>query len=154
MRPPVWLLNVLGYVPAGRRAVAWQAVKFAMVGFVNLAVDFGIFFLALTFLTGSLVAANVLAWCVAVSGSYVLNSFITFATESGRRLRLRAYAAFVASQVTGLLAGTTTLVVAATVMPVLGAKVAATLVGFLVNFSLARLLVFRRRHPLPDERGG
>jgi len=39
----------------------------------------------------------VLAWLVAVSGSYVMNCYITFAAESGRQLRWRAYGAFVAS---------------------------------------------------------
>ena len=34
-----------------------------------------------------LIAANVLAWMVAVSGSYVMNSYVTFAAESGRKLR-------------------------------------------------------------------
>ncbi len=37
------------------------------------------------------------SWLVAVSGSYVMNSYVTFAAESGRRLRWRAYGTFVAS---------------------------------------------------------
>ena len=39
------------------------------------------------------------AWLVAVTGSYVMNSSVTFAAESGRKLRWRAYAAFVVSGV-------------------------------------------------------
>jgi hypothetical protein len=49
-----------------------------------------------------LIPANVLAWLVAVSGSYVMHCFITFAAESGRQLRWRAYGAFVAFGVVGL----------------------------------------------------
>ena len=49
-----------------------------------------------------LIPANVLAWLVAVSGSYVMNSFITFAAESGRQLRWRDYGAFVASGIAGV----------------------------------------------------
>ena len=51
-----------------------------------------------------------LAWVVAVTGSYVMNSYITFAAESGRQLRWRAYGAFVASGIAGLVANTATLV--------------------------------------------
>ncbi len=130
---------------AARRRMAAQAAMFAAVGFVNLAIDFGVFLLALALLTRSLVVANVLAWMVAVSGSYVMNSRLTFAQESGRRLRLRDYARFAVSQLAGLVANTTTLVVAATVLPVIGAKIAATLVGFVVNFALARIVFFGRR---------
>lgn len=138
------LFRTIQGAPSARRAIAWQAAKFALVGFVNMAVDFAVFFFALAALTSSLVAANVLAWMVAVSGSYVLNSLVTFAAESGRRLGLRAYAAFVASQVLGLAVNTTTLVICATLMPLIGAKAAAILVGFAVNFSLARFVVFGR----------
>lgn len=144
------LVRMISALPPARRAVAWQVAKFAGVGFVNMAVDFAVFFLALAALTSSLVAANVLAWVVAVSGSYVLNSLVTFAAESGRRLGLRAYAAFAASQVLGLAANTTTLVICAALMPLIAAKAAAILVGFAVNFSLARFVVFgaKRRSEL------
>jgi putative flippase GtrA len=101
--------------------------------------------LSLKFLTSSLIVANVLAWSVAVTGSYVMNSFITFAAESGRRLNWRSYTAFVASQILGLLAATATLVLAANVMPVLYAKLLAIAVSFLVNFSISNFVVFRKR---------
>ncbi len=128
--------------PPAQRAFAFQAAKFAGVGFINATVDFAVFFFALTALALSLVAANVLAWMVAVSGSYVLNSLITFAAESGRRLGTRAYITFVASQVLGLLANTAMLVICAAFIPLIAAKVAAIVVGFAVNFSLARFVVF------------
>jgi putative flippase GtrA len=127
------------------RAVALKAVSFAMVGVVNTFVDASVFFLAYAYLTSSLVAANVLAWAVGVSGSYVLNSFITFAKESGRQLTLRAYGTFVASGLVGVVANTATLVIAAQHMPVWGAKACAILVSFLVNFSMSHFVVFRQR---------
>jgi putative flippase GtrA len=126
-----------------RQALMLKAMSFASIGVVNTFVDLGLFLLALKYLTGSLVVANVLAWTVAVSGSYVMNSFITFAAESGRRLTIRAYLAFVASQVLGLIAATTTLVLCAMVMPVLYAKLVAIGVSFLVNFSISHFVVFR-----------
>src|SRR6266853_1861145 len=92
-----------------------------------------------------LVTANIIAWVVAVSCSYAMNSFITFAAESGRRLRWRDYGTFVVSGILGVIAGTTVLVVAAQFMPVLPAKGCAILASFAVNFSMSHFVVFRPR---------
>ncbi len=127
-----------------RQALVLKATSFALIGVVNSLVDLGLFLLALKYLTSSLVVANVLAWTVAVSGSYVMNSFITFAAESGRQLTPRSYLIFVASQLLGLAASTGTLVAAATVMPVLYAKLLAIGAAFLVNFSMSHFVVFRK----------
>ena len=86
------------------RAMALKAVSFAAVGVVNSAVDFAVFSFAYYWLGLPIVAANVMAWLVAVSGSYVMNSLTTFARESGRELRGKAYFTFLISQVGGLLA--------------------------------------------------
>mgnify|MGYP000215097344 CR=1 FL=1 len=127
-----------------RQALILKAMSFASVGVVNTFVDLGLFLLSLKYLTSSLIVANVLAWTVAVTGSYAMNSFITFAAESGRRLNWRAYVTFVASQILGLLAATATLVLAAQAMPVLYAKLLAIGVSFLVNFSISHFVVFRK----------
>jgi putative flippase GtrA len=132
------------------RAVLLKAASFGMVGVVNTIVDATVFFLALATLTSSLVAANVLAWFVGVSGSYVMNSLTTFAHESEGQLRWRAYGAFVASGIVGVVANTAMLVIAAQFLPVWAAKGCAILVSFLVNFSMSNFIVFRRRdrpHP-------
>jgi putative flippase GtrA len=94
-----------------------------------------------------LVVANLISWSIAVTGSYVMNSSITFAAESGRRLRLSAYLTFVASGVAGLLVNTATLLFAAEVLllPVWLAKAVAILASFLVNFSMSHFVVFRPR---------
>jgi putative flippase GtrA len=93
------------------------------------------------------VVSNLISWSVAVTGSYVMNSSITFAAESGRRLRLSAYLTFVASGVVGMLANTATLLFAAQILllPVWLAKAVAILASFLVNFSLSHFVVFRPR---------
>src|SRR5262249_58462459 len=91
------------------RAVTLKAASFAMVGVVNTLVDYSVFLSAYYVIKLPLIPANVLAWLVAVSGSYVMNCFITFAAESGRQLRWRAYGAVVASGVLGVLANTTVL---------------------------------------------
>jgi putative flippase GtrA len=152
------------------RGVSVKAVSFAMVGVVNTLVDYGVFLLARAVLSGSaaglaaigslndfcqcsnatattLVVANLISWSVAVTGSYIMNSSITFAAESGRQLRLAAYLKFVASGIAGLLANTAILLFAAEVLlfPVWLAKAVAILGSFVVNFSLSHFVVFRPR---------
>ena len=128
-----------------RRAVSLKALSFATVGLINTAVDATIFFLMLGFVTASLVVANVSAWLVAVTGSYVMNSFTTFSAETGGRLRLKDYLGFIASGLVAVIATTTTVVLAANYMPVWAAKGLAIAVSFVVNFSLTHFVVFRPR---------
>ena len=128
-----------------RRGVTLKAASFAVIGVVNTLIDLSVFLAAYNHFHVPLIPANVLAWMVAVSGSYVMNCFITFAAESGRVLRWRAYGAFVLSGVAGVIANTTTLVVASYWMPVLAAKLLAIAASFLVNFSLSHFVVFRTR---------
>ena len=126
-----------------QRAVTLKAASFALIGIINTLIDLSVFLAAYNVFHVPLVPANVLAWMVAVSGSYVMNCFVTFAAESGRVLRWRAYGAFVLSGVVGVIANTTTLVVASYWMPVLAAKILAIAASFVVNFSLSHLVVFR-----------
>jgi putative flippase GtrA len=161
------------------RAVTFKAISFAMIGVVNSAIDYGVFLLARALLDSSagamalfasidglcacgsgasisLIAANAVAWIVAASGSYIMNSTITFAAESGRKLRWRAYFAFVASGVAGWIANTATLLIAAEVLllPVWLAKLIAVLASFVVNFSLSHFVVFRAQpKPAVDAKG-
>jgi putative flippase GtrA len=150
-----------------------KAVSFALIGVVNVLIDTSVFLLAYSYLSASpwalrpldafangcqcvsrtsivLIAANIMSWLVAVSCSYVMNSHITFAAESGRQLRWKSYGTFVASGVLGAVANTTVLVFAAKFMPVLAAKGAAILAGFVVNFSMSHFVVFRVRRPAQE----
>jgi putative flippase GtrA len=129
------------------RAVALKAISFAMVGVVNTAIDFSIFWTTVHFLGWPLVPANVLAWLVAVSFSYAMNSFITFGPESGGILRWRDYATFAVSGVAGMVASTSTLFALSFVLPVLAAKLLSIAVSFVVNFSLSHFVVFKARKP-------
>lgn len=152
-----------------QRAVSLKAISFAFVGVINAAVDYGVFFFALAILSRSnaayglaervaqscqclnveswiIIPANIFAWLVAVSGSYVMNSFTTFAVESGRKLHWKAYAKFVASGTVGVTANTTTVIIAVYFVPLWLAKLLAIFVGFIVNFSLSNFVVFRSRN--------
>jgi putative flippase GtrA len=148
-----------------RRAISLKAASFALIGVVNTAVDFGVFLFArelfrlpypMFVLAGfagfcqcgsaeklALIPANVVAWSVAVTGSYVLNSLVTFSVESGRRLRLKSFASFVASGIAGLIANTATVYGLSYLIPEVLAKLCAILASFAVNFSLSHFVVFR-----------
>jgi len=156
--------------PPRSRALSLKAFTFALIGVLNTAVDYILFLAARAAYMHSplalaafgslaeicrcgasetvlLIAANITSWIVAVSGSYVLNSSITFAAESGRKLRWRDYVAFVVSGIVGLIANTATLIMAAQVLllPVWFAKALAVLASFVVNFALSHFVVFRPR---------
>lgn len=126
-------------------AVSWKIISFALVGICNTVVDFAAFTFAYEILTLSLIASNVMAWLVAVTFSYVLNTLTTFHRETGRVLRRNDYLNFVASGVLGVIATTTTLVVLSSYLHVMIAKLASILVGFIVNFTMSNFFVFRRR---------
>jgi len=159
------------------RALSLKALSFGMIGVVNTAVDYGVFLLARAVLMRSatvlaaigslsdfcrcgnttaitLIVSNLISWSVAVSGSYVMNASITFAAESGRKLRWRRYLAFVISGIAGWLANTTTLLVAVEIflLPVWLAKAVAILASFSVNFSLSHFVVFRVRRQSAERR--
>jgi putative flippase GtrA len=131
------------HVASRERATMFKAVSFGLIGFVNTAIDFGVFSFGYYLLGLPIVAANLLSWMFAVSASYVMNSMITFSVESGRELTVRTYATFILAQLAGFAANTTTILVASHFMPVLFGKVIATGVSFLVNFSLSHFVVFR-----------
>jgi putative flippase GtrA len=146
---PAPLQNIIDRLTVAwhERAVVLKAISFALVGVVNTLIDFSVFWTSAKFLGWPLVPANVTAWLVAVTFSYVLNSFITFGPESGRVLRWRDYGTFAASGVAGMVASTATLFALSYVMPLLAAKLLSILVSFAVNFSLSHFVVFRARKP-------
>jgi len=131
------------------RTVLAKAVSFAMIGCVNAAIDFATFSIGHLYFGLPIIPANIIAWCVAVTNSYVLNSMVTFAAESGRQLNVRRYLAFATTQVGGLVANTITVFVASYFIPVLIAKVLAIGASFIVDFTLSHLVVFRRRQQAP-----
>jgi putative flippase GtrA len=154
-----------GIAAAKKQALLIKAASFAAVGLVNALVDFAVFLLALRYLVPlsglswavaglsrtagfsegdvALVVANAIAWLVAVTGSYVMNSYVTFAKESGRQLTWRAYLTFAASGVLGWFANTATVLIASRFVPVVFAKILAIGAGFIVNFSMSHFVVFR-----------
>lgn len=119
-----------------------QVLRFGLVGLFNAGVDIGAFFLALATVTDSLVVANVISWLIAVTSSYVMNARFTF-TDGERPLSVSDYLKFTVTQIGGFLAHTATILIAAPYVPLILAKPLGIGVGFLVNFALARGVVFR-----------
>jgi putative flippase GtrA len=159
-----------------RRAISLKAISFGLIGVINTAVDYSVFLVALAAYAylpptlalsgwvsdictcGSpetilLIGANITSWLIAVTGSYIMNSSITFAVESRRQLRWRAYFTFVASGIAGLITNTATLVFVAKILllPIWIAKAVAILASFIVNFSLSHFVVFRVRGGCADD---
>lgn len=139
-----------------RFAPAWlhlalfkKVISFGLIGCVNSAVDFAVFSLLHLYFGLPIIPANLMSWCVAVTNSYVLNSMFTFAAESGRRLSVKSYFAFAATQVGGLIANTITVFALSFFIPVLVAKLLAIGASFVVDFTLSHLLVFRKREAEP-----
>ena len=130
-----------------------QMFRFGLVGLVNAGVDAAVFFTAVAILTHIaavsihpdwiLILSNACSWVVAVTCSYVLNSRFTFAHHAGGKMSLRDYLLFAASQISGFIAHTAMLVMAAKYFPLPIAKLLGIGVGFVVNFTLARAIVFR-----------
>jgi putative flippase GtrA len=131
------------------RVLRRKAISFASIGVINTIVDFSLFSFGHLYLGLPIIPANVCSWLVAVTGSYVMNTLITFSAESGRRLRLKTYGMFLAAQLSGLVANTTTVFVGSYFMPVLVAKALAIGVSFVIDFTLSNFVVFRKRRQ-PD----
>jgi putative flippase GtrA len=131
------------------RPTVAKMISFGLIGLGNTVIDLAVFLLAYSVFAVPLVPSNVLAWLVAVSCSYFMNTMITFRAESGRVLRRKDYLSFVASGVLGVIVTTTTLVVLSNFMPVLFAKLIAIVASFAVNFTMSHFVVFRTKLPEP-----
>jgi putative flippase GtrA len=112
---------------------------------LNTLIDVNVFAIAYGIFGIPLIPANGLAWLVAVSFSYTANAMTTFGPESGQVLRIRDYLRFVMSGAVGGLVATTALIIAATSVPVITAKLISIFAGFAANFLLSNFFVFRSK---------
>jgi len=143
-----WLLHkAFDLVELARkeRAIILKAITFASVGAVSTVLDVSVFWTAVLYLGWPIIAANVLSWLFGASCSYVLNSLITFAAESGRALYWGRYLRFLLSTIAGVVCSTTALVILSYSVPLIVAKLLSLLVSFSIDFSLSYFVVFRAR---------
>jgi putative flippase GtrA len=132
-----------------RRTVLAKLFCFASIGIVNVAVDVCIFTVAFKFVGLPLIVSNVTSWFVAVTGSYAMNTKITFGLETGGALSVRRYLRFVLSGIAGVIVSTTVLVLTSHHTGIPTAKLASILAGFGINFCMSHFFVFRNPSAQP-----
>ncbi len=129
-----------------------KMLSFASIGVVNVIIDVIIFTILVQLLHLHLIAANVLSWLVAVTGSYMMNSKITFGRETGGLLSVRRYLRFTASGILGVAISTTVLLALSNYTSVPAAKLASIVAGFGVNFCMSHFVVFRAYSPASGDK--
>jgi putative flippase GtrA len=136
-------------VAEGRKLVSFGLIGIVN-GLVNYVVTVGVTLLVLAPLglaanDVALGVAKALGWAVAVTNSYLLNTMITFAAESGRKLTWRTYLRFVASGTLGLTVEVASFLVAVRYLPLALAAIVPIGLAFVANFTMTRLVVFPNR---------
>ena len=112
-----------------------KVLRFLTVGVANTAIDFAIFAMGLTFGLPPL-AANVLAWLVAVTFSYVANANWSFVRQ---RRHSEALPRFIAMDaVISLLVSSFAVGMLANAIGLWPAKVGGTIIAAILNFIAAR----------------
>lgn len=114
-----------------------KAIRFAVVGLANSGIDFLVFVVLATAGFPALLA-NLLAWAVAVSFSFAVNSRWTF-ESAGTLRRERSFLRFALSGAAiSLGSSSLALVVLAPIIGLVPAKIVGIVVGAVVNFFAAR----------------
>ena len=126
-----------------RRALVLKLVSFASIGVVNTAIDLLVFTAAYKVLALPLIASNVLAWSVAVTASYAMNTKLTFGRETGGIFGAGDWLRFAGSGILGVIVTTTALVLFSHYTNMVAAKLLSIMAGFAVNFSMSHFVVFR-----------
>ena len=125
------------------RTIVAKLFSFATIGVLNVAVDVTVFSIAYKLFDLPLVVSNIISWSVAVSGSYAMNTKITFGLETSGAFSWKQYIRFAASGALGVVFATTTLVILSQYANVFVAKFVSILAAFGVNFSMSHFVVFR-----------
>ncbi|MCY0869715.1 MAG: GtrA family protein [Firmicutes bacterium] len=124
----------------------WQdrrrMVRFGLVGASNTVFDFGLFTVLSTYAHWGLIPANVVAYTVAVTNSFILNRKWTFSTSGNKQNHVADFLLFVAGNVLGLFLSTGLILVLTPIMPSVLAKAIAIGIGFPWNFWYSRTFVY------------
>ena len=119
------------------------ALRFGIVGFANTLLDFAIFMALVNGLMFSVLCANVIAFLVAVTNSFILNRFWTFANTNGYSLNLKfAYFRFLLVNSVGLALGTAVIYLLLPYMALELAKILSVCASFIWNYSSSKHFVF------------
>lgn len=119
------------------RRLSSKAVRFAAVGIANSGIDFAVF-TALAWAGIPALIANVLAWAVAVTFSYAVNSRWTFEADEALG-KQKSFIRFALSGAAISLGSSSLALVALTpLVGLLPAKLIGIVVGAVLNFFAAR----------------
>lgn len=121
-----------------------EFVRFGLVGVLNTAIDIGSFTLLYRVAGLRPLLANGLAFLIAVSNSYWLNRRWTF-RESREVKGLAAYGRFVLLNIGGLIISSLTLALLAGLMAPELAKVIASILTLLWNYTSSRYFIFKNK---------
>ena len=122
-----------------------QVSRYALVGIGNTVTDFGVFALLFYAVHVLPLWANAIAFLVAVSQSYLLNSFWTFKV---RKVTWRRYFSFVAISLGGLGISTLSIFFLGGFVSPLIAKLLAAIAVLVWGYGLSRVFVFKiRQYP-------
>jgi putative flippase GtrA len=120
----------------------WEFVRFCVVGVLNTAVDFGIYYLATRFFGVFYLLANVLAFMFSATNSYVLNRIFTFKSKGGKKAE---YLRFMLVLCSGLLISESMLAVFSGLFGLNDLFVKAAAIGVVLfwNFFGSKFFAFR-----------
>ncbi len=118
-------------------------VKYAFVGIANTATDIVVFAILLYIFDFHLLLANILAFFVAVSQSYLINSNWTFEVKNREVNNRSRIFYFLLVNLGGLFISSTLILFASGFMFPIVAKLLATVVVFIYGYGLNRYFVFR-----------
>ena len=132
----------MNWIPAPLR----QFVTYSLVGVLNTATDFLVYLLCISALSINLLAANSIAFAIAVTQGYLLNTRWTF-RDTETRWSFRSYFFFVAINLGGLVISTVTIVLLSDWLGPLLAKLASVVFIVFWGFLMAKRFVFSGKTP-------
>jgi putative flippase GtrA len=119
------------------------ALRFGIVGVANTLLDFAVFMALVHGLMLIILWANVIAFLVAVTNSFLLNRYWTFRNISGYSLKLGpAYLRFLAVNSVGMALGTAVIYLLLPFMAIEPAKVVSVGASLVWNYFGSRYFVF------------
>ncbi len=144
-------MNTIGSTTADRvRRHSGAMARFGVVGVGNTLTEFLIFGALLHFGV-SAIGANAIGFLCANIQSYVVNAHVTFRKDGAAALMsIRGYGRFFLAHCLSLAISTLFIILFADDVGPFLAKVAAAGFGFLANYSMSALFVFRKKN---DEAG-
>lgn len=131
------------------RAQSHPLARFAVVGAIATAIDFGVF-AALVFAAGLHAGpSNVVSFATSLVVNFNLNRRWTFRQRKDAKTAARQGGRFMIAYAGGLALSTAIVVGLATLMPELWAKIISVPIVFVYNYACAKLWVYREASQKP-----